>query len=72
MDAEDHLPVLEDLQHDLIALADSQLINIERLWRNLEANIDAFRRLLDKPARREPSRLQVVSGILSSTLLSTA
>ncbi|MCJ1433284.1 hypothetical protein MMC27_002643 [Xylographa pallens] len=64
MDAEDHLPVLQDLQHDLVALANSQLLNIERLWRNLEANIDAFRRLLDKPARREPSRLQVVSGII--------
>ncbi|MCJ1284036.1 hypothetical protein MMC26_003367 [Xylographa opegraphella] len=64
MDAEDHLPILDDLQQDLIALANSQLMNVERLWRNLEANIDAFRRLLDKPARREPSRLQVVSGII--------
>ncbi|MCJ1380040.1 hypothetical protein MMC17_003143 [Xylographa soralifera] len=64
MDVEDHLEVLQELQHDLIALANSQLLNVERLWHNLEANIDAFRRLLDKPARREPSRLKVVSGTI--------
>ncbi|MCJ1401030.1 hypothetical protein MMC11_004242 [Xylographa trunciseda] len=64
MAAENHLEVLQDLQHDLVALASSQLLNIERLWLNLEANIDAFRRLLDKPARNEPSRLRVLSGTI--------
>ena len=69
MDAEDQLPVLQDLQHDLIALANSQLLNVERLWRNLEANIDAFRRLLDKPAKSEASRLQVASGTFNFRLI---
>ena len=66
MAAEDHLEALRELQHDLVALANSQLLNIERLWLNLEANIDAFRRLLDKPGRSEASRVRVVSGMFSS------
>ncbi|MCJ1393540.1 hypothetical protein MMC18_006415 [Xylographa bjoerkii] len=62
MATEDRLEVLRDLQHDLVALANSQLLNIERLWLKLEANIDAFRRLLEKPARSDPSRVRILSG----------
>lgn len=55
---------LRGLHQDLIALEDSQLRNIERLWAELEARIDEFRKLLDKPPKKENSRNTVLSGMV--------
>ncbi|MCJ1474830.1 hypothetical protein MMC13_003490 [Lambiella insularis] len=57
------LGALQDLQQDLVALSTTQLQNVEKLWLDLEANIDALRRLLDKPERKETSRASLLSGM---------
>lgn len=54
---------LRGLQQDLIALEESRLRNVERLWVDLEARVQEFRNLLDKPPKNESSRKQVLSGI---------
>ena len=56
---------LRDLQQDLIALEESRLRNVERLWVDLEARVEEFRNLLDKPPKNESSRKKVLSGMLS-------
>lgn len=55
---------LRGLQQDLIALDESRLRNVERLWIDLEARIEEFRKLLDKPPKTESSRKKVLSGTL--------
>jgi nuclear pore complex protein Nup205 len=54
----------ESLHRDLLALSESRLSNIDRLWVQLEARITDFRRLLDKNARSEQSRKALASGML--------
>lgn len=56
---------LRGLQQDLIALEESRLRNVERLWIDLEARVEEFRNLLDKPPKNESSRKKVLSGMLS-------
>ena len=53
---------LQDLHHDLLALDASRLRNVDRLWADLEARVDEFRKLLDKPAKNETSRKALLSG----------
>ena len=53
---------LRDLHQDLLALEASRLRNVERLWADLEARVNDFRRLLDKPAKNETSRKALSSG----------
>ena len=55
---------LRGLHQDLIALGESRLPNIDRLWAELEARIDEFRRLLDKPAKSDASRKALQTGPL--------
>src|SRR5438045_7956374 len=58
--------VLEDfetLHRDLLALSESRLLNVERLWIQLEARIADFRRLLDKNSRNEQSRKTLATGM---------
>ena len=53
---------LQDLHQDLLALDASRLRNVDRLWADLEARVDEFRQLLDKPAKNETSRKALLSG----------
>ena len=53
---------LESLRKDLITLCESRLRNVERLWLNLEAHIEIFRKLLDKLGKNNESRRAVSSG----------
>jgi len=53
---------LELLHHDLLAQAEQRLPNIDRLWMQLDARIEEFKRLLDKPSRNEQSRKSLESG----------
>lgn len=63
MTAPDNLTSLRGLHQDLIALEKSQLLDIERLWVDLESRIDEFRKLLDKSPRKEASRNAILSGM---------
>lgn len=53
---------LRGLHQDLLALEASRLRNVERLWADLEARVNEFRQLLDKPAKNETSRKALSSG----------
>lgn len=64
-DAND-LESLQVLHSDLLALSESRLYNVERLWSQLEARITDFRRLLEKSHRKEQSRNALSSGKLHS------
>jgi len=55
---------LRGLHQDLLALEESRLRNIDRLWAELEARINEFRELLDKPAKNDASRKTLQSGEL--------
>ena len=59
---------LRGLQRDLIALDESRVRNVDRLWTELEARIKEFRQLLDKPQKKEKSRKELLSGKLSYNL----
>ena len=58
----DSLEALQGLQRDLLALTASQLPTVERLWAELESQIDEFRKLLDKPRKNDASRRTLTSG----------
>jgi nuclear pore complex protein Nup205 len=61
--AEDEgLAALRGLHQDLLALEESRLRNIDRLWAELEARVDEFRQLLDKPGKNDGSRKTLQSG----------
>ena len=66
----DSLEGLRGLQKDLSALDESRLRNVDRLWANLEARIEEFRVLLDKPGKNESSRKRVLSGSIISYISS--
>ena len=53
---------LRSLQRDLLDFSESRLTNIDRLLFDLEAHIQAFRDLLDKPAKSEGSRKALSTG----------
>lgn len=53
---------LRGLQQDLIALDEIRLRNVDKLWTELEARIEEFRKLLDKPEKNEKSRKELLSG----------
>lgn len=53
---------LRGLHQDLVALEESQLRNIERLWAELEARVVEFRNLLDKAPKKDSSRKALNSG----------
>ena len=60
---QDDLESLQGLHLDLIALSNSQLRNVDRLWAELDARVDEFRQLLDKPRKNEASRKSLSSGM---------
>lgn len=53
---------LRGLHQDLLALDASRLRTVERLWADLEARVNDFRQLLDKPAKNETSRKALSAG----------
>ncbi|KAE8350978.1 cullin-4B [Aspergillus coremiiformis] len=58
----DTLAGLRGLYQDLSSLTDSSFVNIDRLRVELEAHIDDFRKLLDRPPKSNASRQAVLSG----------
>ena len=52
---------LRGLHQDLIALTEGQLHRIDTLQAELEAHIEAFRKLLDKSPKNNASRQQLLS-----------
>ncbi|KAI9842542.1 MAG: hypothetical protein M1837_007055 [Sclerophora amabilis] len=62
MSASESLEEIRDLYHDLVAFSESHLPTVERLAAQLEAKVDDFRHLLDKPAKNEKSRQSLLSG----------
>jgi nuclear pore complex protein Nup205 len=62
MDDCDILGDLRGLYHDLDAISRASIPNIDRLRIELEAHIQDFRKLLDKPPKNNTSRQAVVSG----------
>jgi nuclear pore complex protein Nup205 len=54
---------LEGLYQDLVAFSETRLANVERLWIELEASIEDFRKLLDKPPKNDESRKSLATGI---------
>jgi nuclear pore complex protein Nup205 len=62
MDDSDALGGLRGLYQDLSALSRSALPSIDRLVVELEATIQDFRKLLDKPPKSNESRQAVLSG----------
>lgn len=62
MSALDSLEGLRDIHLDLIALSEDRLPIVERLWVELEARIEDFRRLLDKVSKNDASRQTLSSG----------
>lgn len=56
------LDSLQGLHQDLLALSHCQLQNVDRLWAELEARVEEFRRLLDKPNKSNASRTALQSG----------
>lgn len=57
---------LRGLHQDLIALDQSRLRNIDRLWADLESRVVEFRKLLDKSPRNEGSRKTLLAGMRTS------
>ena len=62
MDEDDTLVKLQGLQADLVAFSESRLLNLERLWAELEGSIADFRRLLDKQQKNDRSRQALKAG----------
>lgn len=69
MDESDLLGGLRGLYQDLSTLSESSIPNIDRLCVELEAHIQDFRKLLDKPAKNNTSRQAVLSGKISQSLV---
>ena len=63
------LEALQGLHRDLLALSESRLLNVERLWVQLEARIEEFRKLLDKSPRNEKSRQTLATGMMAAYTL---
>ena len=54
---------LRSLQRDLVDFSESRLANIDRLLFDLEAHVQAFRDLLEKPAKNEKNREALGKGV---------
>ena len=68
MTGQGSLDGLRGLHQDLIALDQSRLRNIDRLWADLESRVVEFRKLLDKPPKNEGSRKTLLAGMRTSIL----
>ena len=59
----DSLTRLEGLHQDLAAFANSSLVNVERLWQELEASIQEFRDFLDKAVPDTDPAVSISNGL---------
>lgn len=64
MDQNDSLTRLQGLQADLVAFSESRLLNVDRLWTELEDSIADFRKLLDRQNKSDKSRQALKAGTL--------
>jgi nuclear pore complex protein Nup205 len=69
MDQDDSLTRLQGLQADLVAFSESRLLNVDRLWTELEDSIADFRKLLDRQNKNDRSRQALKAGMLVKTRL---
>jgi nuclear pore complex protein Nup205 len=69
MDQDDSLTRLQGLQADLVAFSESRLLNVDRLWTELEDSIADFRKLLDRQSKNDRSRQALKAGMLVKTRL---
>jgi hypothetical protein len=67
MDQDDSLTRLQGLQADLVAFSESRLLNVDRLWTELEDSIADFRKLLDRQNKNDRSRQALKAGTLVKT-----
>jgi nuclear pore complex protein Nup205 len=67
MDQDDSLTRLQGLQADLVAFSESRLLNVDRLWTELEDSIADFRKLLDRQSKNDRSRQALKAGMLVKT-----
>ena len=67
MDQDDSLIRLQGLQADLVAFSESRLLNVDRLWTELEDSIADFRKLLDRQNKNDRSRQALKTGTLVET-----
>ena len=58
----DSLEALQGLHRDLLALSASRLVVLDRLEAELEARIEEFKKLLDKPRKNDKSRDTIKAG----------
>ena len=61
-DDSNSLIVLQGLHEDLLDLEQGRLRHIDKLWADLEAHVEEFKRLLDKPSKKEENRKTLISG----------
>ena len=69
MDQIDSLTRLQGLQADLVAFSESRLLNVDRLWTELEDSIANFRKLLDRQNKNDRSRQALKAGAFPKTRL---
>ena len=60
------LESLRGLHQDLVALNESRLQNIDKLWADLEERVTEFQRLLDKSPKSEARRKELLTGMFIS------
>ena len=63
MTEEEQSQDFQGIHQDLIAISKAQLRNVDRLWSELDAHVDEFKLLLDKPAKNESSRKTLLTGM---------
>lgn len=60
---------LQGLYQDLVAFSETRLANIDRLWLELEASIEDFRKLFDKPPKNNASRESLTTGMRTASMI---
>lgn len=58
----DKLTIIEGLHSDLNLLSRHQINVIDRLLADLDAHVEALRKLLDRTPKSAESRIQLISG----------
>lgn len=60
---------LQGLHQDLLAFSETRLASIERLWLQVEASVEDFRKLLDKSPKNNASRQSLAKGNIGQLLV---
>ena len=58
----ENLDEYRNLHQDLLSLSDGRLLDLQRLWEEIESNIDSFKEILAKKAKNAGSRRQVLAS----------